>query len=189
MLGHLKIAADRRSFTSAGGMPATRVARWDGASWSAVGDGFADGITWGLQVFDDGNGPSLYATGTFTASGSTPVARIARWTGTSWEDVDGGADNSLYHAEVYDDGTGSALYVGGGYTSIGGVAANRIARLDACVALPGDVNGDGTVGFDDLLAAISNWGDCPPEGECPADVDGDGTVGFEDLLTVLSNWS
>jgi hypothetical protein len=52
--------------------------------------------------------------------------------------------------------------------------------------VPGDVDGDGIVGFLDLLAVLSQWGPCPG---CPADLDGDGTVGFLDLLIVLSNWS
>ena len=50
----------------------------------------------------------------------------------------------------------------------------------------GDVNGDGAVRFDDLVALLWSWGDCL---DCPADLDSDGTVGFQDLLILLSNWS
>ena len=175
-----------QTFDSAGGVPVSRVARWDGTSWSAVGDGFADGICWDLQVFDDGTGPALYAAGTFTASGATPLAGLARWTGTAWEDV-GNTDDDTFGALVHDDGTGPALYVGGRYTQIGGVSANGIARRSACV--PGDVNGDGVVGIQDLLALIAAWGDCPGAGDCPADVNADGVVNIEDLLTLLSNWT
>jgi hypothetical protein len=45
-----------------------------------------------------------------------------------------------------------------------------------------DLDGDGAVGFDDLLTVLSAWG--TPGG----DVDGDGDTGFEDLLIVLSVW-
>lgn len=55
--------------------------------------------------------------------------------------------------------------------------------------VPGDVNGDGTVDFSDLLAVLAAWGACPPGEQCPTDVDGDGTTGFNDLLIVLSNFS
>jgi len=48
---------------------------------------------------------------------------------------------------------------------------------------PTDVDGDGTTGFNDLVALLSVWGTC---GDCAADVNGDGTVGFSDLTTVLA---
>ena len=52
---------------------------------------------------------------------------------------------------------------------------------------PGDINGDGWVGVDDLLIVIANWGQCNPA-ECPADLNGDGWVGVDDLLIVIANW-
>jgi hypothetical protein len=56
------------------------------------------------------------------------------------------------------------------------------------VPRPGDVDGDGVVGVDDLLAVITAWGPCAPAAPCPADVDHDGTVGVDDLLEVLLHW-
>jgi hypothetical protein len=49
----------------------------------------------------------------------------------------------------------------------------------------GDANGDGIVGFPDLLVVLSNWDTGGPVG----DLDCDGIVGFGDLLLVLSNWT
>ena len=49
----------------------------------------------------------------------------------------------------------------------------------------GDLDCDGAVGIDDLLALLSNWGPC---GDCDADLDGNGVVGASDLLILLSNW-
>ncbi len=55
---------------------------------------------------------------------------------------------------------------------------------------PADVDGDGTVGLDDLLAVLAAFGPCPGGGDpCPADVDGDGDVAFADLVAVLDAWS
>lgn len=54
------------------------------------------------------------------------------------------------------------------------------------LSVPGDVDGDGLVGFSDLLAVLASWGKC---GGCPADLDGNGTVDFSDLLSVLAGWS
>ncbi|MCP4759452.1 MAG: CehA/McbA family metallohydrolase [Planctomycetes bacterium] len=53
-------------------------------------------------------------------------------------------------------------------------------------AAAGDVDGDGEVGVNDLLAMLASWGVC--EG-CPADSDGSGVVDVNDILTLLANWS
>ena len=52
-------------------------------------------------------------------------------------------------------------------------------------AIPGDINGDGIVNTEDLLALLAAWGPCP---ECPEDINGDGTVNTSDLLILLANW-
>jgi ligand-binding sensor domain-containing protein len=54
-------------------------------------------------------------------------------------------------------------------------------------AVPGDVNGDGTVDLVDLLQLLAAWGPCGPH--CPFDLTGDDVVDIEDLLIVLANWS
>jgi len=56
---------------------------------------------------------------------------------------------------------------------------------DECECLA-DVDGDGAVGFTDLVTLLAGWGPCPPP--CAADLNGDGNVGFTDLLTMLSLW-
>ena len=57
-------------------------------------------------------------------------------------------------------------------------------------SIPGDLDGDGTVGILDLLILLSAWGPCPdPPDLCPADLDGDGSVGIFDLLMLIANWS
>jgi hypothetical protein len=48
-----------------------------------------------------------------------------------------------------------------------------------------DLTGDGSVGTDDLLALIAQWGRLGG----PADLDGDGVVGLGDLLLLISSWS
>ncbi|MBX3375125.1 MAG: hypothetical protein KF817_14950 [Phycisphaeraceae bacterium] len=51
----------------------------------------------------------------------------------------------------------------------------------------GDIDGDGEVGFTDLVLLLAWWGDCDCPW-CPADLDGNGLVGFADLLIILANW-
>ena len=47
-----------------------------------------------------------------------------------------------------------------------------------------DLDGNGSVGVDDLLAVIADWG-CAG---CESDINGDGLVGVDDLLEVISSW-
>jgi outer membrane protein assembly factor BamB len=79
-------------------------------------------------------------------------------------------------------GDGSWELVAGGRD---GTIACLSGGIDAVVYDPADVNEDGVVGVDDLLAVISLWGS--PGG--PADVNGDGIVGVDDLLLVVSAWN
>ncbi|MDP7070129.1 MAG: hypothetical protein QF561_02135 [Phycisphaerales bacterium] len=53
-------------------------------------------------------------------------------------------------------------------------------------SLPGDINGDGMVNTDDLLAVLAAFGPCAG---CPEDIDGDGTVGVNEVLIIIDNWS
>ena len=50
------------NFLNAGSVAASRIAKWDGSSWTALGAGL-DGFVFALVVFDDGNGPALIAGG------------------------------------------------------------------------------------------------------------------------------
>jgi hypothetical protein len=57
--------------------------------------------------------------------------------------------------------------------------------------LPGpiDLDGNGTVGFADLMSLLAKWGPCPDGGTCcPGDIACDGGVGFDDVLALLTNW-
>ena len=61
----------------------------------------------------------------------------------------------------------------------------RLTPVDPGPECPADLDGDSTVGFNDLTLLLGNWGAC--EG-CPEDLDGDNTVGFNDLTILLGNW-
>jgi hypothetical protein len=117
------------TFATAGAVPASYIAKWDGSSWSALGSGM-DLPVLALTVFDDGSGAALYAGGNFTTAGGVAAQRIARWDGSSWSSLGSGMNSGVASLTAFDDGHGAALYAGGGFTSAGGVEASRIARWD-----------------------------------------------------------
>jgi hypothetical protein len=56
--------------------------------------------------------------------------------------------------------------------------------------LPGDLDGDGFVGINDLNAILPNWNQSVSHGDPLAgDTNGDGFVGIEDLNAVLGSWN
>lgn len=148
------------SFTTAGGVPATNIARWDGRVWSALGSGFNEHVG-ALAV----SGTNLYAGCSLT---------IAQWDGSHWSTLgstqhfgnvqalaanatnlyagawfvnrgqyfdgpikwDGSAWSPL-GSGVYPCGTlgalavaGTNLYAGGALLTAGGVPVNGIAKWD-----------------------------------------------------------
>lgn len=97
-------------FTMAGGTPASRFAKWDGASWTSVSSGF-DGAVYDLYVFDfDGSNPDpsrLVAGGIFSMAGGNTANRIAAWDGANWSQVGPGMNGQVYRISQYDfDGPG-----------------------------------------------------------------------------------
>ena len=112
-------------FDSAGGVPASGIAKWDGSAWSAVGVGIV-GQGFKMTTYDDGQGEHLYLGGSFTI-GSTMV-NLARWDGTSWRSI-GTADASVNILVVHDDGSGPALFIGGNIQNVQGVSVSGVAKF------------------------------------------------------------
>ena len=70
-----------------------------------------------------------------------------------------------------------------------GLDADGTGILDECEDR-GDLDGDGTVGIEDFLILLAEWGPCPGEPDpCPADLDDDGAVGIIDFLMLIANWT
>jgi hypothetical protein len=144
-------------FTMAGPVATHDIARWNGASWSAVGGGVGPSSEPGIltmAVFDDGTGPALYAGGYFTQIGGIPAARIAKWNGSTWSAVGSGigSGNDVVAAlAVFDDGSGPGLYAGGLFTTAGGIHANNIARWNGTYW---SALGNGVLSFDNQIASV-----------------------------------
>ncbi len=111
------------SFTQAGTVPCMRIARWDGANWSALGDGpvTTAAQTWTQAICELRDG-TLVAGGMIRAS---PGGFLSRWNGRTWTPipVSGGVSAIV-------EGHDGSLYVGGSFGSFDGVAMNSIGRWD-----------------------------------------------------------
>jgi predicted outer membrane repeat protein len=89
-----------------------------------------------------------------------------------------GAPRFADDAAVADVGCGAPVVVEMGAYERAGTTADPV--------VPGDVNGDARVDFDDLLRLLADWG---PADECMlADLDLDAFIGPDDLVHLLESW-
>lgn len=118
------------AFEHVNGLSSPLVARWNGTTWTPVGTGLwgSNHVVNALTTWNDGAGSALYAVGGFDIAGTTPVANVAKWNGTSWSALGVGVNGLVRAVVAHDDGGGPALYVTGDFTTAGGASASRIAR-------------------------------------------------------------
>jgi len=134
------------TFTTAGGVNASRIARWNGTAWSPLGTGMNSSVE-ALAVLPNGD---LVAGGSFTTAGGVTASRIARWNGTAWSPLGTGMSNTVRALAVLPNGD---LVAGGTFTTAGGVSANAIARWNGTAWSP---LGTGINNFVDALAVLPN---------------------------------
>ncbi len=113
-------------FYQMGGVTVNNIARWNGSSWEAIGDGIQG------TVYDiiRHNG-TLYIAGMFYPSGYDGYGICARWDGSTWKLV----GPVFQHGSDYgNEGYALAsfqgkLIIGGHFRKLGGVTVNNIAQL------------------------------------------------------------
>lgn len=126
------------TFDSAGGNPASKIAYWNGSSWSAMASGGMNATVNALALDGTGN---LYAGGQFSIAGAAYANRIAMWDGTAWTALGTGMADGQVHALACD--SSGNLYAGGTFSSVGGVTGEYIAKWDGSSWAP--------------MAAIPSW--------------------------------
>lgn len=114
------------NFTTAGGVPANRVARWNGANWSAFGGGIdLAGLTTQVQVVATMADGDLVVGGQFASASGVAANCLARWRAGAWTGMGAGMNQSVTALLGLADGD---LLAGGMFTTADGVAANHVAR-------------------------------------------------------------
>ncbi|MBK8365940.1 MAG: T9SS type A sorting domain-containing protein [Bacteroidetes bacterium] len=112
-------------FNNINGVPASGIAKWNGSTWSALGNGILGGTAGSMEVFNN----ELYVGGGFNASAGNADDYLMKWTGTSWLPVganfSGGISGLTGVGEI--KLINGNLYVGGNFTSVHGFGANQIA--------------------------------------------------------------
>jgi hypothetical protein len=108
-------------FTAAGGVAASRIAAWDGSSWSALGPGMNNAVR-ALTVYSN----RLIAGGDFTTAGGVAANYIAAWDGSSWSALGSGMNSPVHALTVYDN----RLIAGGDFATAGGDTVHYIAAWD-----------------------------------------------------------
>jgi len=121
-------------FTSAGGIAANNIAKWNGTNWSALGSGIGPWLDGGFATVSALAvlGSNLYAGGIFTAAGGNPANYIAKWDGNSWSALGsgmGGSGSTLGYVTALAV-LGSDLYAGGYFTTAGGITVRCVAKWD-----------------------------------------------------------
>jgi len=124
-------------FSRAGGAPAARVARFDGASWRPLGGGVS-GIVRAITI----DGSRVYVGGDFSfvgAPGGGIANGVAVWNGSAWAGLGGGVDATGAPPVTGENGLiydiailGTDVYVGGNFTAAG-LGAGRVSANSVAV--------------------------------------------------------
>jgi trimeric autotransporter adhesin len=105
-------------FFTAGGLPVSNIAKWDGENWSDVGGGLTKtsgtSVVYRLHV----SGSDLYVGGVFDHAGDVAASNVARWDGESWSAFGSGISGSVEDLVTI----GPDLFVVGSVNAAGNVA-------------------------------------------------------------------
>ena len=150
-------------FATAGGVPASSVAEWDGNSWSFLGSGISGAGSDGYGPYVNAltvSGTNLYAGGDFSVAGGVSVDGIAQWDSNAWSGLGSGISGGYGGPDVYALAMlGNSLFAGGWFSVAGTNVSAYVAQAIVGTTPPfiittnsnfGFTNGRSQFGFDVL---------------------------------------
>jgi hypothetical protein len=146
------------TFSFVGAVPAHNIAKWDGTTWHACGNGVYGSSSGINSLAAIGN--NIYACGFFDSAGTIKAPSIAMWNGNAWDSLNstmgtvpfGGGVQMLNSLKAYK----GKLYVGGGYLYVSGIDTFKgIASYDIASGTWSKM-GSGTYGVSQVEAAGGN---------------------------------
>lgn len=170
--GSLRLIADNHTLVPGGVGPFTHFGLADGAEPSISGANVAFGAKipsrngfngWGIYAYIDGALTTI--ADTFTIVPGRDVAF------------------TFFHL-IY----GTSPTIEGETVVFGGTAPGGEGIYASVPDPPADLDGDGSVGINDLLILLADWGPCCACEACAADLDVDCIVGITDFLILLASW-
>jgi len=111
-----------------------RIARWNGASWSALGTGMAGASSLVSSLLRLPNG-DLVAGGQFTTAGGVSANHIARWNGPTWSALGAGIAGMFPTVNALLLMPNNDVVAAGWFTTAGGVNVNN-GFVNAVTTLP-----------------------------------------------------
>jgi hypothetical protein len=148
-------------FTSAGGVSANRVARFNTQTntWSTLGTGSQNGVSGilasvlALAVV----GNEVYVGGFFASAGGVSANNVARFNTqtNTWSSLGTGSQNGVNGGVEALAVVGNEVYVGGYFTSAGGVSANNVARFNTQTNTWSSLGTGSSNGVDSVVYALA----------------------------------
>jgi hypothetical protein len=151
-------------FTSAGGVSANRVARFNTQTntWSTLGTGSSNGVSGGSVLALAVVGNEVYVGGFFASAGGVSANGVARFNTqtNTWSALGTGSSNGVSVGGVFGGVealavVGNEVYVGGYFTSAGGVSANGVARFNTQTNTWSSLGTGSSNGVDSVVLALA----------------------------------
>lgn len=110
---------------------ANGIIKWDGTSWSVVGDNSNIGTLSDIEFY----GTDIYVAAAYW-NGTSNEYKVTKWNGSSWAACGGNANSNINAIKV--SSTYGAMFVGGNFSTVnGGTSASAAARfVDSSNPLP-----------------------------------------------------
>ncbi|MCR9243633.1 MAG: hypothetical protein NXI31_01285 [bacterium] len=147
--GDLFAAGD---FVEAGGAPASRIARWDGERWHALGLGLDEQTGSGVRAFVVTGKGTVHVAGAFEVAGAVTASGVASYAGGRWAALGLGVEGAVRTASLLTTGD---LAVAGTFEFAGNSYCSNVARWDGQVWHP---LGLGIEGMVHAALALPNGG-------------------------------